>query len=182
LSLPEAFSVLAPDAEYETRRELAEHYKSAFRDLNSDPSEHEVLFQGAKDVIAALAARDDVVLGIATGKSMLGVERLIEREGWHGHFATLQTADDHPSKPHPSMIQTAMAETGASASQTVMIGDTTYDIEMAISAGVGAIGVTWGYHSKEELDSAGAHVIIETYQVLPGVIDRMLSKVDQTAS
>ena len=182
LSLPEAFSVLAPDIEYETRRELAEHYKSAFREMNRDPAEHEVLFPGAAETITALAARDDVVLGIATGKSMRGVERLIAREGWQGYFATIQTADDHPSKPHPSMIARAMSDTGCGLFETIMIGDTTYDIEMAVAAGVGAIGVTWGYHSKDELVEAGAHVIIDTYQALPGALERMYSEMKRIAS
>lgn len=111
LSLPEAFSVLAPDIDPEVRRQLIERYKSAFRDLDRDPSDCEILFPDCKDVIGKLAEQDDVVLGIATGKSKRGVDRLIEREGWHGHFVTIQTADDHPSKPHPSMIATAMRET-----------------------------------------------------------------------
>ena len=181
LSLPEAFAALAPKADYETRRELAEHYKSAFRDMNRDPAEHEVLFPGAKEAIAALAAREDVVLGIATRKSKRGVDRLIEREGWHGHFVTIQTADDHPSKPHPSMIRQAMSETASGPSDTIMIGDTTYDIEMARAAGAGAIGVTWGYHRKDELVEAGAHLIIDGYEALPGGLDRLFLQLDKSA-
>ena len=151
LSLPEAFSVLAPEAEYDTRRELAERYKSAFRDLDHDPSDSEGLFPDAKDIIGALAKRGDLVLGIATGKSRRGVDRLIEAEGWHGVFSTIQTADEHPSKPHPSMIHTAMRETGVDRKDTIMIGDTTYDIDMARAANVGALGVTWGYHHNDEV-------------------------------
>ena len=175
LSLPEAFSALAPEAEYETRRELAERYKGAFRELNHDPAETEILFPGAKDIIEALAQRADITLGIATGKSRRGVDRLFDREGWHPHFTTIQTADDHPSKPHPSMIAQAMAETGVEPSATVMIGDTTYDIEMARAAGVGAIGVTWGYHPAQELASAGAHRIIDAYEALPLALDQVFA-------
>ena len=176
LSLPEAFAVLAPDQDYETRFELSERYKSAFRDMNQDPSEHEVLFPGAHEIITSLAKRDDMILGIATGKSTRGVDRLLSREGWKAHFATIQTADDHPSKPHPSMIHRAMSETGAEKSRTVMIGDTTYDIEMGRAAGVHTIGVTWGYHTRAELDDAGAHIIIESYEALPGAIAQLLKK------
>lgn len=175
LSLPEAFSALAPEAEYETRYDLAERYKSAFRELNHDPSDTEILFPEAKAVIAALAARENYLLGIATGKSRRGVDRLFDREDWHSQFATVQTADDHPSKPHPSMILRAIAETGSSPSQTVMIGDTTYDIEMARAAGVGAIGVTWGYHHMQELEDAGAHAIVGAYSQLPATIDDVLA-------
>ncbi len=176
LSLPEAFSVLAPDQDYETRSELAERYKSAFRDMNQDPSEHEVLFPGAREIITSLAQRGDMVLGIATGKSRRGVERLLTREGWQNQFVTIQTADDHPSKPHPSMILRAMSETGADKSRTVMIGDTTYDIDMARGAGSHAIGVTWGYHTRDELDEAGAHIIIDSYEALPAAIAQLLNK------
>jgi phosphoglycolate phosphatase len=175
LSLPEAFSALAPEAEYETRRELAERYKNAFRELDHDPSETEGLFPSCKDIIAELAGREDLILGIATGKSRRGVDRLIEAEGWHGIFATIQTADEHPSKPHPSMIYQAMLETGIAPTKTIMIGDTTYDVEMARAAKVGALGVTWGYHHRDELKEAGAHVIIDDYTVMPTTLDAMFN-------
>lgn len=180
LSLPEAFSVLAPEAEYDTRRELAERYKSAFRDLDHDPSDSEGLFPDAKDIIGALAKRGDLVLGIATGKSRRGVDRLIEAEGWHGVFSTIQTADEHPSKPHPSMIHTAMRETGVDRKDTIMIGDTTYDIDMARAANVGALGVTWGYHHKDELTDAGAHLIIDEYTEMPAALARLFSEICAT--
>ncbi len=176
LSLPEAFSALAPDADFEMRADLSERYKRAFRDLNHDPAETEILFPHAKSVIEALAARRDTVLGIATGKSRRGVDRLFDREGWQNHFGTIQTADDHPSKPHPSMVLRAMAETGAAPEATVMIGDTTYDIEMARAAGVGAIGVTWGYHHRSELEEAGAHMIISSYEAVPDAIETVLAQ------
>ena len=180
LSLPEAFSVLAPEAEYDTRRELAERYKSAFRDLDHDPSDSEGLFPDAKDIIGALAKRGDLMLGIATGKSRRGVDRLIEAEGWHGVFSTIQTADEHPSKPHPSMIHTAMRETGVDRKDTIMIGDTTYDIDMARAANVGALGVTWGYHHKDELTDAGAHLIIDEYTEMPAALARLFSEICAT--
>jgi phosphoglycolate phosphatase len=180
LSLPEAFSVLAPEAEYETRRELAEKYKNAFRDLNHDPSETETLFPGCKEAILSLAKQPNVVLGIATGKSRRGVDRLLATEGWTGLFATIQTADDHPSKPHPSMLQRAMLETDIPASSAIMIGDTTYDILMARAAGVGALGVTWGYHHRDELEDAGAHLIIDGYDDLPDALTGIFATMSQT--
>ena len=181
LSLPEAFSVLAPEAEYETRRDLAEKYKNAFRELNHAPAEPEGLFPGCKDAIAALAARSDVTLGIATGKSRRGVDRLITTEGWDGIFTTIQTADEHPSKPHPSMLHQAMLETGIGAADAIMVGDTTYDIIMARAAGVGALGVTWGYHHRDELEEAGAHLIIDDYGALPDALANMFANIGQTA-
>lgn len=175
LSLLEACSALAPEAEYATRVELAERYKSAFRELNHDPAESEILFPQAKEIIAHFANRESHMLGIATGKSRRGIDRLFEREGWHSHFATIQTADDHPSKPHPSMLLKAMLETDVTPATTVMIGDTTYDIEMARAAGVASIGVAWGYHSVAELRDAGARIIVERFADLPRAVDEALA-------
>ena len=90
-------------------------------------------------------------LGIATGKSRRGVAHLLDRHGWAGIFATIQTADDHPSKPHPAMLEKALAETGADRRDSVMVGDSTFDMAMARDAGIGAIGVSWGYHRPEAL-------------------------------
>lgn len=181
LSLPEAFLRLSPHESEATRRALAERYKLAFTDVRHDPAHHEPLFEGAAEVIAALARRDDVRLGIATGKSMRGVLRLFDREGWHDHFATVQTADNHPSKPHPSMIAAAMAEVGASPMRTVMIGDTSFDVEMARAAGVGAIGVTWGYHPADALNASGAHALVGDYAELPAAIERLVAELEDAA-
>lgn len=181
LSLLEACSALAPEAEYATRVELVERYKAAFRELNYDPADSEILFPDARTTIAQLAARENHLLGIATGKSRRGVDRLFEREAWHASFATIQTADDHPSKPHPSMLQQAMLETGVTPEGTVMIGDTTYDIEMALAAGVSAIGVSWGYHSAAELIDAGAQQIVHRFAELPAAIDKAIGSVSCAA-
>ena len=104
------------------------------------PAYREPLFKGAAELLAELAARDDVELGIATGKSRRGVAHLLDRHGWAGIFATIQTADD-PSKPHPAMLEKALAETGADRRDSVMVGDSTFDMAMARDAGIGAIGV-----------------------------------------
>lgn len=178
LSLPEAFSVLAPDAGYDVRQQLSDRYKSAFRDLDRDPGDCEFLFPGAKQMIGALAREPGVVLGVATGKSRRGVDRLFAREGWENLFVTIQTADDHPSKPHPSMLTRAMEETGALPHQTIMIGDTTYDIEMARAANVGALGVTWGYHLAQELEDAGAHLLIDDYEAMPPALTHIYAKLN----
>ena len=170
LSLHQAVSQLMPDADSAQIVKVADSYKNAFGDLRADPAHSEPMFEGARHAIETLAARDDVMLGIATGKSRRGMRVLFEREGLTHYFATVQTADTHPSKPHPSMIAKAMIEAGTSAEQTVMIGDTTYDIDMALAAGVHAIGVDWGYHPAEALRAAGAHHIAGEYgDVVPAV-------------
>lgn len=168
LSLFEAFSELVgPTGPIE---QLSEEYKLAFQALRADPAWHEPLFPGIEALIADLRGRDDVVLGIATGKSRRGVAYLVERHGWGGAFATIQTADDAPSKPHPGMLLQAMAETGIAPERTTMLGDTTFDMAMARGAGVQAIGVTWGYHPVDALREAGAETLISSIDELPPLI------------
>jgi phosphoglycolate phosphatase len=174
LSLPEAFAVLAPRQSAAVRAELAERYKRAFPQNAPSPIPRDPLFPGAKATVEALARREDVVLGIATGKSRRGVLRLFDQEGWHSHFHTVQTADDHPSKPHPSMIETAMREADIGPHSTVIVGDTTYDIEMGRNAGVTTIGVGWGYHDTRLLEAAGAHAIVAAFDGVEEEIERLL--------
>jgi phosphoglycolate phosphatase len=181
LSLPEAFSALAPEAEYATRMELAERYKRAFREAKCDPMELDLLYPQAKETIARLATSERHLLGMATGKSRRGVDRLFEREGWHTSFATIQTADDHPSKPHPSMLLKAMLETDTAPARTVMVGDTTYDIEMARAAGTCAVGVAWGYHTAAELTAAGAHCIVQQFSDIPAAHENVLQAASRAA-
>jgi phosphoglycolate phosphatase len=156
LSLTEVFTGIAETADQALIASLTEAYKTAFMAMRQRPSYVEPFFPGMRGAIDLLAARQDVLLGIATGKARRGVDFLLKREGLEGAFATLQTADDAPSKPHPGMLLRAMEETGASPADTIMIGDTSYDMLMAKSAGVTALGVAWGYHTGEELAGAGA--------------------------
>lgn len=181
LSLPEAFTVLASDHDVATRAELARRYKAAFLELKRVPELHEPLFEGVRDAIEAFGRREDIVLGIATGKSRRGVERLFARERWSDRFLTVQTADEHPSKPHPAMVLAAMAAAGVGPEQTVMVGDTTFDVEMALAAGAGALGVAWGYHSAPELQEAGAHGIIERGADFAPAVDAFFARRERAA-
>src|SRR5262249_53590469 len=143
-----------------TLARLVELYRSGYAaERACESGVSDPLFAGIGAVIEALSEREDMILGIATGKSRRGVARLLAREGWQSRFLTIQTADDHPSKPHPSMILRAIAEAGVGLPATLMVGDTTYDIEMARNAQVGAVGVAWGYHPPERLLRAGAHAV-----------------------
>ena len=112
------------------------------------------LYEGALDCLHRLNAMPDVLLGVATGKSKRGLDKLIEGHGLEGLFVTQQVADLHPSKPHPAMLHTAMAEAGVDAADAIMIGDTSFDMDMAVSAGMRSIGVNWGYHTPEKLQAA----------------------------
>lgn len=166
LSLVDAMAALAPEAGAAAHERLAAAYKEAFWQHRARGEHTETLFPGAEALLAKLRAAGDVALGIATGKSRRGVAHLIERHGWEGWFATVQTADDHPSKPHPSMIVAALAETGLAPAAAIMIGDTSYDIAMARAAGVWAAGVSWGNHPTEALTAAGAHSISTSFNAL----------------
>ncbi len=173
LSLVEAMRCLAPQLDHATHQRLAAAYKQAFWDHRMSGAHTEDLFPGAHDLLVKLRARDDVLLGIATGKSRRGVAHLIEKHGYDGWFTTVQTADDHPSKPHPSMIATALSETGVPPSAAIMIGDTSFDIEMARAAGVGALGVAWGNHTVAELQRSGAHQISNNFNELEAHLESL---------
>lgn len=157
LSLHEAFEALVgPEGPIEA---LTVAYKEAFFALRTEGPELERLFPGVEEMLAALAATPDLVLGIATGKSQRGVRAISASYGWDGLFATVQTADDAPSKPDPGMILNAMRDTGIPPEHTYMIGDSSFDMIMAKRAGVHAIGVAWGFQPVEVLQREGADVI-----------------------
>jgi phosphoglycolate phosphatase len=166
LSVAEAIKVLAPEQFPENRNKLARSFREHCALLRRQPQGQEPLFSGAACLLSKLAAKENVVLGIATGKSRQGVMRFIEENRLQGIFSTIQTASDAPSKPHPAMLLQAMEETGATPAATVMIGDTSYDMIMAACANVDAIGVTWGYHTPADLKMAGAGTIVSSFSAL----------------
>ena len=164
LSLPVLFNRLAgPHAPLAA---LTDAYKAAWKALRQVPDFSYPLFPGADALLRRLAARHDIVCGIATGKSRNGVADMCSRCGWQGLFATIQTADDAPSKPSPVMIEQALRQTGFAARDCVMIGDTSFDMDMARAAGAQALGVAWGYHSAEALRAAGAQHIAADFAAL----------------
>ncbi len=169
LSLLKAMEALEPGALPERHRALERDYRRAFQ-LSRQREEHqEQLYPGAAKAVAALDEAG-YLLGVATGKGRRGLRMTLERHGLDGHFVTLQTAEDAPSKPHPGMLERAMAEAGAAPEETVLVGDTVFDIEMAVNAGAAPIGVGWGYHDAALLSAAGARMIVETFDALPAAI------------
>lgn len=153
LSLAEAFEVLLPDADASTRSIAAEAYKASYH-ANRIAGARPVLYQGMSNLLDRLETDPTILLGIATGKSRRGLDALLQEYGWSKRFVSTHVSDDHPSKPHPSMILRCMADTGVDAARTVMIGDTRFDMDMASNAGVRAIGVAWGYHPATALTKA----------------------------
>lgn len=175
LSLDVLFPVLAPQDTPAVHREMAEAYKAAYMDLRARQGVEasSPLYPGARETLDRLQAVPEVLLGIATGKSRRGLDKLIEGHALQGMFQTQQVADHHPSKPHPSMILQAMSETGVAPEDTVMIGDTSFDMEMAAAAGVRAIGVRWGYHAEARLHRA--HRIVTDYAELHSTLEEFWS-------
>ena len=169
LSLVEAMEAMLPHAEAEVHVGLAESYKRHFRQMRADRRVSEPLYDGVLELLDTLES-DEWLLGIATGKSDRGLALCLDHHGLTGRFLTLQTADRHPSKPHPSMIEQAMADAGAAPDTTVMIGDTLYDMAMAKAAGAAAVGVAWGYHEVEELRTAGADYVAESPHDIAGFL------------
>jgi phosphoglycolate phosphatase len=160
LPLVRAIATLLPGSEDERLHEsLAESYKDAFTAIRAQSDQYEPLFPGIRDALDQLEA-EGVLLGIATGKSRRGLVAVLEHHGLLERFVTLQTSDIGPGKPHPDMVLRALAETGVDPADAVVIGDTTYDIQMARAAKVATVGVSWGYHELAELERAGADRIV----------------------
>ena len=174
LSLPVAIARLAPDlpAHHDT---LAAAYKEAFARLRLSPEGAALspLFPGARAALDHLARQDHTLLAIATGKSRRGLDHILDLHGLRGLFQSIQVADDHPSKPHPSMIHACLRDTGVDPRRAVMLGDTSFDIEMGRAAGIHAIGVTWGYHPVQALTRAGADALIDSFEALSETLDRL---------
>ena len=166
LSLPVAVARLGEGHAGFPVDSVVECYKAAFFRMRQSDEYMEALYPGARETVENLAAQPQVQLGIATGKSQRGVRAVLGHHGLLSHFAVIKTADDAPSKPHPGMVLDAMAETGAQPQHTVLIGDTSYDMQMARAAGVRAIGVNWGYHPVDALRAAGAHAVVGSFAEL----------------
>ena len=160
LSLPVAMRELVPDADVQTQRNLTELYKASFRARREEGLLNEPLYDGIADLLRALHAAG-WSLAVATGKSDRGLRACLAGHGLTDLFVSLQTADRHPSKPHPAMLEAALFEAGAQPEDAVMIGDTAYDMQMAVSARVRAVGVAWGYHTAAELTASGAEVVAQ---------------------
>ncbi len=176
LSLDVAIPKLAPDSDHAACTRMVQGYKDAYASLRmlqgADVSSP--LYAGAREALSRLKEQDEILLGVATGKSRRGLDKLIDAHELAGTFLSQQVADDHPSKPNPSMLLQAMRDLGVEASDTVMIGDTSFDMDMARAAGVYFIGVSWGYHDVSRLSQAD--VVIDSFAQLDAALEMIWSK------
>lgn len=141
--------------------QIVADYKSAFFEIRTRDNLLEPLYDGVREVLDALHSREEYILGVVTGKSTRGLKAILDGHDLAAHFFVNRTADDCPSKPHPAMVTECCEVAGIEPDNTVVIGDATFDMEMAKNAGATSIGVNWGYASVEELHQFGANHIIK---------------------
>lgn len=173
LSLPAAIRRLAPDLSEPDAHNVTEFYKSSFRARREEGLLGEPLYDGIADLLAGLHA-GGWSLAVATGKSDRGLAACLAAHGITDLFVSLQTADRHPSKPHPAMLEAAMMDAGAGPEDTIMIGDTVFDILMGRSIQVASVGVAWGYHEASELLASGAEAVANDAGHLGAILESLL--------
>jgi phosphoglycolate phosphatase len=176
LSLVQAIAALVPEEDVARHIAVAESYKGHFQRARFEGRVEEPLFDGIPELLDALES-EGWLLAVATGKSDRGLKLCLECHNYAARFMSLQTADRHPSKPNPSMVLQAMADAGASPDTTIVIGDTAFDMGMAVNAGATAIGAGWGYHDTEEMMAAGAVGVADT----PADVLRFVPRLDRRA-
>jgi phosphoglycolate phosphatase len=148
LGLHDALQHAAPGLAPERYPELAQRYRHHYWG-----SQHElVLFPGTVEMLQALKARQHL-LAVATGKNRRGLNEALQHSQLHGMFDATRTADETASKPHPLMLQELMAELGTAPERTLMIGDTTHDLLLAVNAGTPRVAVSYGAHEREAFDA-----------------------------
>jgi len=162
LGLREAVDTLVPGRDEEFHQAFIIRYREHW--FNSGESS---LFSGVVDMLDAFR-RQQLLLGVATGKSRRGLDRVLGETGLASCFDATRCADEAPSKPHPQMLLDLMDQLGVTPAQTVMVGDTEYDMEMATNAGVAKIAVTTGVHSEQRLNRHDPLVCLGRISDMPG--------------
>jgi phosphoglycolate phosphatase len=154
-----------------TLGKIIELFRDTYRDLSLQDDRGQIMFDGMHDLICTLGQQDETLLAVVTMKSRRGLGRVVDAYNIRDYFQSLKSADDGPGKPAPDLLIDAMAECGVTPAQTVMVGDTSFDMLMAKAANVRAIGVGWGYQDIDELEEAGADDIVVT----PDALAQLLS-------
>lgn len=175
LPVEAAIARLAPEAGDAVHQQLAAAFIALKGELQAANKLEEPLYPGVRELIDQLR-HPELFLGIATGKGRRGLDYTLQKQGMEGYFHTLQTGDRCRGKPHPEMMLRAIEEVGLTPTQAVMIGDTSFDMEMARSAGATAIGVAWGYHEVADLWQAGAAAVIDHPSQLLPLLSRLSAR------
>ncbi len=175
LSLDAAVNVLLPDLDEAENKRTVDLYRHSFIELREKMGAEAKapLYPGARGALERLHSVDEILLGVATGKARRGLDHAYSAHNIGHFFETSQTADTHPSKPHPSMLHQTLADTGVEAARAVMVGDTEFDMEMGRAAGFKTIGVSWGYHPLSRLGAAD--IIIDDFAELDAALAEMWS-------
>jgi phosphoglycolate phosphatase len=161
-------ALLAPSADETTVETLSGRFRDAYAGLRRADQLEEPLYPHMLEALDRLEA-GGATLGIATGKSRRGLLATLDRHQIRARFAVLQTADDAAGKPAPDMLLNAMGALGFRRERTMMVGDTSFDMQMAKTARVVPIGVSWGYHEREDLIAAGAVQVLDEVIALPDI-------------
>jgi phosphoglycolate phosphatase len=169
LGLDDAMNALWPNTPAHTVNELVAAYKHHF--VNVDTTSQE-LFSGVVDGLDRLNEAGAFV-AVATGKSRVGLQRVLDEYDFHGHFVVTKCADETRSKPHPQMIHEILDFTSIDPKNSIMIGDTTFDMQMAGSANVHGLGVSYGVHSENDIRQAGAIDVVNSFN---NVVDWLFDK------
>lgn len=166
LGLGDALRHAVPELPSHRYEEMVDRYRHHY--LSRD---HELrLFSGMAELLNGLSDRG-VLLAVATGKSQLGLSRALKVSGLERFFAATRCADQCMSKPHPQMLLELIEEFGLSASDLLMIGDTSHDLNMAANAKVDGLGVAYGAHSREALLACSPRDVVDSVGELTAWLD-----------
>lgn len=169
LSLESAVATWIPEAEERVQQQVVSAYKAHYKRLADAGELVNPLFPGVRNVLKTLQ-KADVGMAIATGKSMAGLQRTLKDHNLGGFFQSLKSADVARSKPDPEMVKMILEETCIAPDRTLMVGDTTFDIEMGHRAGMSTCAVTYGCHAKDRLAKAQPHHWLDWMKDLPALI------------
>lgn len=161
LGLSEALEYLFPYLTSQKALLLSERYRHHYLAQDKKIS----LYDGVSEIIKALYS-ENFLLAVATGKSRAGLNRAFISSGLGSFFHASRCADETFSKPHPAMLLELMSQFGVETNRTLMIGDTTHDLQMAINASVSGVGVTYGAHPKKNLETLAPLICVESVSKL----------------
>lgn len=177
LKLHEAITKLCDFDDVELINKIEHDFVSIFKEgINKGGYIDEVIIDGVDEVLLSLSKNKNYKKAIVTGKCKRALKETMDHFNFHSHIDITKTADCGPGKPNPQILIDAMDQVGVDENNTIMVGDTVYDIEMGKAIGVHTIGVTFGYHTKDELINAGADYIIDDMREILCIIDNLFNK------